>query len=155
MSRTVKTISMQSRPDRHCGILRCAGRGAVLLGLVLGLAGSPALGQKPALAMLDGLDSGKWELNSRDGSRPRERICLKDGRRLLQLQHAAAGCERLVVDDTPAEVTVQYSCKGRGFGRTTIRRESSRLIQIDSQGIAEGLPFQFSVEGRYLGSCTD
>ena len=28
------------------------------------------------------------------------------------------------------EVTVQYTCRGRGYGRTHIRRETNRLVQI-------------------------
>ena len=132
---------------------RVARQAALLLAAGLGLAAAPALGQKPAMAMLDRLEAGRWELVSRDGSRERERICLRDARQLLQLQHRGAGCERLVVDDTTAVVTVQYTCRGQGFGRTTIRRETSRLVQIDSQGIADGLPFDFSAEGRYLGRC--
>lgn len=150
---------MQSRPEPHQGLIRFARRGTVALGaalaMTMGVIAVPALGQKPALAMLDRLEPGRWELASRDGSRNRERICLRDARRLLQLQHAAGRCEQLVVDDSTTEVTVQYSCKGQGYGRTTIRRETNRLVQIESQGIADGLPFEFSAEGRYLGPCSN
>ena len=48
---------------------------------------------------------------------------------------------------------VQYTCRGKGYGRTQIRRESNRLVQIDSQGIADGLPFSFSAEARRVGDC--
>jgi hypothetical protein len=51
-------------------------------------------------------------------------------------------------------VTVQYTCRGRGFGRTHIRRETDRLVQIDTQGIADSRPFAFSVEARRTGDCT-
>jgi len=50
-------------------------------------------------------------------------------------------------------VTVQYTCRGLGYGRTAIRRESSRLVQVQSQGIAEGLPFEISGEARRIGDC--
>lgn len=146
-------IPMDQVQDSRHGIFRAARNGAVALGLIVGLFSVPALSQGPSLAMLDRIEPGRWELVSRDGSRTRERICLRDARRLLQLQHPGATCERLVVDDTAGEVTVHYTCKGQGFGRTTIRRESSRLIQIDSRGIADGLPFEVSAEGRYIGPC--
>jgi hypothetical protein len=113
----------------------------------------PAAGQRPALAMLDQLESGRWELRLRDGSGAVERICLQNGRRLIQLRHPAAACDSLVVSDAASEVTVQYTCRGRGYGRTHIRRETPRLVQIDSQGIAEGLPFAFAAEGRRVGDC--
>jgi len=63
-------------------------------------------------------------------------------------------CDRLVVEDGPSEVTVQYTCRGQGYGRTSIRRETSRLVQIQSQGIRNGLPFEFSAEARRVGDCS-
>ena len=113
---------------------------------------APVLGQRPALAMLGQLDAGRWELRNRDGG-PVERICLPDARRLIQLRHPSEACDRLVVDDAASEITVQYTCRGRGYGRTHIRRENSRLVQIDTQGIADGLPFAFAAEARRVGDC--
>jgi hypothetical protein len=125
-------------------------------GLVAALCAStvPASGQRPALAMLDQLDHGMWELRPRDGRNAVERLCVTSGRRLIQLRHSESACERFVVDDQPGQVTVQYTCRGRGYGRTHIRRESNRLVQIDSQGIAEGLPFDFTAEARRVGDCS-
>ena len=48
---------------------------------------------------------------------------------------------------------MQYTCRGRGYGRTHIRRETGRLVQIESQGIVDGLPFDFVAEGRRIGEC--
>lgn len=112
----------------------------------------PASGQRPALAMLGQLEAGRWELRARDSGSV-ERICLRDTRRLIQLRHPGDSCERLIVDDGATEVTVQYTCRGRGYGRTHIRRETNRLVQIDTQGIAGGLPFAYAVEGRRVGDC--
>lgn len=103
--------------------------------------------------MLDQLDAGRWELRARSPGSPPERFCLNSGRRLIQLRHPDSACERLVVQDSPNEVTVQYTCRGSGYGRTHIRRETSRLVQIETQGIAEGLPFEFSAEARRVGDC--
>ena len=114
---------------------------------------APAAGQRPALAMLDRLDRGSWELRLRDASRKTERVCFGDPRRLIQLRHPAQNCERLVINDSPSEVTVQYTCKGHGYGRTKIRRETNQLIQIDSQGFVDGMPFAFAAEGRRVGDC--
>lgn len=117
------------------------------------LAGAQAHGQLRSLAMLDSLQDGRWELRTR-GPAPRvERICLQDGRDLIQLRHQEQPCERLVLEDGSEEVTVQYTCRGRGYGRTHIRRETAQLIQLDTQGIAAGLPFDFAVEGRRIGAC--
>lgn len=127
-------------------------RTAVVFGGLAALA-APAIGQKPALAMLEQLDKGRWELRIRGEGGSVQRLCLPDMRRLIQLRHPAATCERLVVDDDATQVTVQYTCRGQGYGRTHIRRETNRLVQIDSQGIADGLPFSFAAEARRVGDC--
>ncbi|MED5543723.1 MAG: hypothetical protein VYD90_00580 [Pseudomonadota bacterium] len=119
----------------------------------LGLMAGPALGESGALAMLDRLDPGNWMLRMRGSGGSEERMCIASGRDLVQLRHSGLDCEQVVVLDRPSEVTVQYTCPGIGYGRTTIRRETDGLIQIDSQGIRNGLPFAFAAEGRRLGTC--
>lgn len=103
--------------------------------------------------MLDTVEAGRWELRLRDAGSQPQQLCLPNSRRLIQLRHPDAACDRFVVEDTPNQVTVQYTCRGRGYGRTTIRRETGRLLQFSSQGIAEGLPFEFTGEARRVGTC--
>ncbi len=130
-------------------VIRIAG---ALCAAAFGLA-VPAQGQGPALAMLDKLDTGRWEMRLREPGNPAERLCVTNGRRFIQLRHPQSNCERFVVQDGPNEVTVHYTCRGKGYGRTHIRRETSRLVQIETQGIADGLPFEFSAEARRVGEC--
>lgn len=125
--------------------------------IVLGMgalgAGATLAAEAPALAMLATLERGTWTINRRDGTPPRA-ICLGDPARLIQLGHPGKmGCNRVILDDTPGHVTVQYSCRRSGYGRTSIRRETTSLVQIDSQGVADGRPFQFSAEARRTGAC--
>lgn len=103
--------------------------------------------------MLDQLAPGRWELRDRSGAVV-QRVCVASGRQLIQLRHPGPACESVVVQDTPGEVDVQYTCRGRGYGRTQIRRETNRLVQLNSQGIANGLPFEFAAEARRTGECT-
>ncbi len=126
--------------------------GAAALGFA-GLAMSPVQSQHRELTMLDQLSDGRWDLHSRGKPDEVQHICLRNGRTLIQLRHPEQPCERLVVEDHPDSVTVQYTCKGRGYGRTRIKRESDRLIQVETQGIAGGLPFDFAAEGRRVGNC--
>lgn len=121
--------------------------GMVVLGLAL-----PVAAQTDSLSMLDGLSKGEWTIKHRDGSADRK-ICVKTGRELIQLRHLEPDCSRFVVEDAKNKVTVQYTCAGNGYGRTNIRKETGELVQIESQGIASGLPFQFAAEGRRTGSC--
>jgi hypothetical protein len=128
-----------------------------LLGIVIVLGSSLAVpsanGQGHTLAMLDQLQPGRWEIRLRDGSRRTYPICATDGRKLIQLRHDGQACDRVIVADSPNAVTVQYTCRGAGYGRTSIRMETSQLVQIDTQGIADGLPFDYTAEGRRTGPC--
>ena len=112
----------------------------------------PAAAQAPSLAMLDRLERGEWLVRFRD-SGDQKRVCLRTGREMIQLRHTGGECSRYIVEDGPGQVTVQYSCPGNGYGRTSIRRESAALAQIESQGIADGKPFQFPAEARRVGPC--
>lgn len=126
---------------------------AMTAAVAFGALMAPAAAQAPGLAMLDGLSPGQWQLRFRDGSPPKK-ICIRNGRELIQLRHPRNDCSRYVVEDGASEVTVQYTCKGSNYGRTSIRRESASLAQVESQGIAGGLPFQFSAEARRTGACS-
>ncbi|QIQ88292.1 MAG: hypothetical protein G9473_14095 [Erythrobacter sp.] len=112
----------------------------------------PAAAQGDGLAMLGSLAKGEWTIKSRDGSAERK-VCVRSGEELIQLRHEDRNCSRFVVEDEPSKVTVQYTCPGNGYGRTSIRRETDTLVQIESQGIASGLPFEFAAEARRTGSC--
>ena len=112
----------------------------------------PVSAQASALAMLSGLEKGEWTVTFRDETASRQ-ICVRDGAELIQLQHTAQNCSRFVIEDNATEVTVQYTCRGNGYGRTTVRRETGALVQINTQGIVDGRPFDLSAEARRTGSC--
>lgn len=113
----------------------------------------PAVAQAPTLAMLGQIEPGRWELRMRAPESGVRHVCVQDGRELIQLRHPWPNCQKVVVRDTTLEVAVQYTCKGHGYGLTRIRRETARLVQVDSQGIVDGLPFAFVAEGRRIGDC--
>ena len=120
-------------------------------GAPLAIFAAPVVAQA-SLAMLDSLDKGGWELRFRDGATARK-LCVRSGRELIQLRHSGENCNRFVVQDSADEITVQYTCRCNGYGRAHIRKESTSLIQMDSQGIAGGKPFQFTAEARRTGNC--
>ena len=104
------------------------------------------------LDMLDSLTKGAWSLRDRDDG-SEQRICVRDGRELIQIRHRQAGCSRFVVRDDADQIVVQYTCPGNGYGRTSIRREGSGLVQVQSQGIIDGAPFSITGEARHSGAC--
>ncbi len=131
--------------------LKMTGRLGPLAAAAL-LAAIPVALQAAELGMLDSLSKGAWSLRIRDDG-SEQRICLRDGREFIQLRHKQPGCSRFVVRDSADEVVVQYTCRGNGYGRTSIRREGNGLVQLQSQGIIDGAPFSISGEARHSGSC--
>ncbi len=127
-------------------------RKLMALGLFAVVGAMPLAAQSDGLAMLSGLAKGEWTVKPRDGS-PSRRICVRSGRELIQLRHTQNDCSRFVVEDGASEVSVQYTCPGDGYGRTNIRRETASLVQVESQGIVGGLPFQVTAEARRTGTC--
>lgn len=127
---------------------------AILAGAAaLGLADAPqAAAQGQGLAMLSRLTKGEWTVKHRDGT-PDRKICVRSGQELVQLRHTDRGCSQFVIEDAEAKVAVQYTCPNNGFGRTSIRKETASLVQLESQGIEGGLPFQFTAEARLTGRC--
>ncbi len=106
--------------------------------------------------MLSTLPKGMWQLRAIGGGPSKaaqSQICVGDPLRLVQIQHGAANCTHRVLKEQSDRVTISYSCTGQGQGVTTIRRETAKLIQIESQGIRNGAPFNFVIEGRLGASC--
>lgn len=116
-------------------------------------AGTSGIAQGPALAMLDRLEPGLWEVRARDDA-DTVQICVDNGRKLIQVRHRGEVCRRFVIDDSPSMVTVQYTCPAGGYGHTRVRFENPRLAQLETQGIDKGLPFNFVAEARRLGPCS-
>lgn len=141
---------MQSNPFSKMSHSRST-LGLAVLGAGVALLAWPLAANPPELGMLTGLTKGKWDVRVRgEGARS---ICVRSGPEFIQLKHTDAGCSRFVVDDTATDVTVQYTCRGNGYGRTHVRKESAKLVQIDSTGIAGGAPFDISAEARHVGPC--
>ena len=136
---------LSNRQFRLLGL--CALAAAFVAGVAI-----PAGAQGNGLAMLGTLAKGEWTIKFRDGS-PDRKICVRSGQELIQLRHREAGCNQFVVEDGVAKVTVQYTCQGNGYARTSIRRETPALVQLESQGIQGGMPFQLLAEGRRTGPC--
>jgi hypothetical protein len=105
-----------------------------------------------AQSMLARLEAGQWELRTTGNARIAA-ICLGNPILLTQPRHGAAPCTRDVVAADAGSMTVNYSCPGQGRGRTTIRFETPRLVQIDSQGLDRGMPFAMRAEARRTGPC--
>ncbi len=110
--------------------------------------------EAPPLAALAILQPGKWELSSHDtGFAPRS-VCIGDPKVLLQIRHPVVPCNRFVVANDSHRAIVSYSCASAGNGLTTVRVETPRLAQIETQGVMNGSPFDLTIEARRIGECS-
>ena len=129
-------------------------RAFVLTPLLLAAVAAPAQPVRaPVLSALEAIERGEWRLRPTMSEGTAQTMCLTDPAVLLQLRHAGQSCQRFVVENQPRVATVTYSCSGVGSGRTRIKVETPRLVQIDSQGIADNAPFAMAFEARRIGDC--
>jgi hypothetical protein len=102
---------------------------------------------------LSGLERGEWELKERGSAALPRRLCIGDASQLLQPLHPGRQCKRFVLENSAQNVAVTYDCAHAGQGRTAVRVETARLVQIDSQGVSDGTPFAMMLEARRVGAC--
>ena len=121
--------------------------------LAMMAAASAVQAAAPVSRLPKGLETGEWELRARGQDGSARKLCISNLSQLLQSRHAGHACKSFTVSDAVRRMVVTYECGAAGNGRTDLRVETSRLVQIQSQGIAEGAPFAFAVEGRWLGAC--
>jgi len=130
-----------------------------LFSLMFGLAQASAAQPLPpvgggapmSLAALKQIEPGLWQLDVK--GRARRLVCVSDAVNLVQIEHDQPGCSRFVIANEPRSSTVHYSCQRAGWGRTTIRVETGRLVTIQTQGISRNAPFDYSIEARRIGEC--
>ncbi len=124
---------------------------AALLAVAGAAAAQPA--RAPTLAAMAAVQPGRWQLRT-PGSpvAPRE-TCIADPSILLRLRQHAAQCTRFVIADSAKGATVHYTCPGSGHVRTQLRIDTPRALYLESEGVAEGMPFSDAIEARRMGDC--
>jgi hypothetical protein len=129
-------------------------RAALALG-VASMLSAPAIPQERGkLTALARLEPGLWQIRDLgDPSAAPQSICFADPTMLTQVQHRNSPCSRLVLANDASSATVHYTCPAHGFGRTSVRVETSRLAKIDTQGIVDNAPFAYRAEARRVGAC--
>jgi hypothetical protein len=126
-------------------VVNLVGFAAVAGALVtLGRAAQPS-----ALAQTSG---GLWEVAGVPGSPP-IRQCVGDARALAQFEHRGQVCPRTIVSDSGDSAVIEYNCSGRGFGSSKITVLTPRSLRIETQGISQGLPFNYVIQARRVGNC--
>lgn len=130
---------------RFCHLLLAAGLWGVLT--------APSAAHAPVPFALQILEKGAWEATPRVPKEKVLNVCLGDPKQLLQLHHPRKRCSYHVIENRANSAIVHYSCPGAGQGRTMLRIETSRLVQIHTQGVADAAPFALAYEARRKGEC--
>ena len=112
-----------------------------------------ALGAASAPRALAPALGGLWEVSrSATGHNP-TRICVASPALLAQFEHRQQRCTRTVVSDSGAQTLISYNCPNGGFGQSKMTLITPRTLRIDTQGIADNLPFHYQLHARRIGDC--
>lgn len=98
--------------------------------------------------------AGMWEVSDNAAGLRPQRVCLADPMLLAQWEHRAAACTRVVISARDNETAIHYTCVGGGFGRSDLTMLTPRSLRIETQGISDGLPFDYVLHARRVGDCS-
>jgi hypothetical protein len=72
---------------------------------------------------------------------------------LARFEHRARACNATVLRDSASSTAISYSCGGAGFGHTEVQLITPRSLRISTQGISNGLPFNYVLQARRVDDC--
>ena len=127
--------------------------------IVAGVAGATILigaaiaAAAPQSAVLAKAVPGLWEVSGVPGASGPARECIGNPAALAQFEHRARSCSRKVLSENGSSAIVEYSCSGRDFGRSKMTVITPRSLRIETQGISDGLPFNYLIQARRVGEC--
>ena len=96
---------------------------------------------------------GLWEISGLPGTAAPVRQCVVDLAQLARFEHPARNCSLRIVRDTGITGEVDYTCGPAGFGHSQVTLLTPRALRIATQGISDGLPFNYVLQARRVGDC--
>lgn len=125
--------------------------GIVAIGLGMAVL---ALGGAKQPAALAEVKAGMWELSGLPGASTPARVCIADVEQLTRYEHRQQRCTSKTISDNGRSTVIEYSCgSAAGFGRTKIDMVTPRNLKINTQGISDSLPFNYTLSARRVGDC--
>ena len=119
--------------------------GGVAAALLLIAAGQPSV--------LTLAQPGEWEISGAPGAKTPVRQCVADIASLARFEHRAKTCTARIIRDDGSSASIQYNCGGSGFGNSEIDVITPRSLRISTQGISDGLPFNYVLQARRIDDC--
>ncbi len=109
-----------------------------------------AAAQPSALAQAQ---PGLWEIAGAPGTRSPIRQCVSTVATLARFEHRMKSCSAKLLKDTGSSAEVDYSCGGGEFGHSEIDVLTPRALRISTQGISDGLPFNYVLQAHRVDDC--
>src|SRR4051794_435271 len=123
----------------------------LLAAIGLGAGLTPSVAEPPPT--LGQTQSGLWEISGAPGAKAPIRQCVSSVATLARFQHRTRNCSARVLKNVGSLTAIEYSCGGAGFGHSEIEVITPRSIKISTQGISEGLPFNYVLQARRVDDC--
>ena len=124
-----------------------------LIGASGGVAAALALVAAAQPSALAGTQPGLWEISGAPGASAPIRQCVADLTALARFEHRSKPCTSKVLKDSGGSIAIDYSCGGAGFGHSQIDVITPRSLRISTQGISDGLPFNYVLQARRIDDC--
>lgn len=118
-----------------------------------GIAAALALTAATRPSALTQAQPGLWEISGAPGSRSPIRQCVADVAALARFEHRSKNCTARVIKEGGASAQIEYSCGGAGFGHSEVEVITPRSLRIATQGISDGLPFNYVLQARRVDDC--
>lgn len=118
-----------------------------------GLAATLAVVAATRPSALAQVQPGLWEISGAPGARVPIRQCILDVSTLVRFEHRSSNCTADVLKDAGTSAQIDYNCPGAGFGHSQIDVLTPRSLRISTQGISDGLPFNYVLQARRVDDC--
>ena len=110
------------------------------------------VGAEPPPSLVQ-VQPGLWEISGAPGSKAPVRQCIADLAALARFEHRANSCTAKVLKTSGSTTAFEYSCGGAGFGHSEIQVITPRSLRIGTQGISDGLPFNYVLQAHRVDDC--
>lgn len=96
---------------------------------------------------------GLWEISGVPGAAAPLRQCVMDVAVLARFEHRTRNCSAKLLRDSGTAAQVDYSCGPAGFGHSDVTLLTPRSLRIATQGISDGLPFNYVLQAHRIADC--
>jgi Protein of unknown function (DUF3617) len=102
---------------------------------------------------LANVQPGLWEIQGVPGVAGAARQCVADVSLLARFEHRAKNCTEKLLKAAGSETDFDYTCGAAGFGHSEVTVITPRSLKISTQGISDGLPFNYVLQARRVADC--